>query len=220
MPAPPVAGTHTGDLPAVLPVFAVAGALLLPGARMPLSVFEPRYLALTDDALGAGRLFALVQPAPDTVAGAAPGLYSVGCLARIVAFGETGDGRYLITALGINRFRVAGEAAEQSGYRRVVADYGSFAMDRAGEPNGAIDRRRLMGAVSTYLSRQGLATDLAKLEAASDVEAVAALAMAAPLSPEEKQALLEAASIVDRAQLMITLFEMALLAEAGQAVRH
>lgn len=213
-------GSHTDDLPTVVPAFVVSGALLLPGARVPLSVFEPRYLAMTDDSLGAGRLFALVQPAPDNVAGAAPGLYSVGCLARIVAFGETGDGRYLITGLGINRFRVAGEEPGPSGYRRVVADYRPYAMDRAGEPNGAIDRRRLMGAVSTYLSRQGLATDLAKLEAASDAEAVAALAMAAPLSPEEKQALLEAPSIIDRAQLMITLFEMALLAEAGQAVRH
>lgn len=209
------------DLPAVVPVFAVAGALLLPGARLPLTVFEPRYLAMTDDCLGAGRLFGLVQPAPDSASGPATGLYSVGCLARIVAFGETGDGRYLITGLGINRFRVAAEEPGRSGYRRVAVDYAPFGMDRAGEPNGAaVDRSRLMAAVSAYLSRQGLASDMAKLDKSSDAETVAALAMAAPLSPEEKQALLEAPTVVERARLMITLFEMALLAETGRTVRH
>lgn len=212
--------SRTDDLPPTVPVFAVAGALLLPGARLPLTVFEPRYLALVDDCLGAGRMFGLVQPAPDNASGAAPGLYAVGCLARVVAFGETGDGRYLITGLGLNRFRVAAEEDGRSGYRRVAVDYSPYAMDRAGEPNGGIDRRRLMAAVSAYLSRQGLASDLAKLDNAPDAEAVAALAMAAPLSPEEKQALLEAPTFIERAQLMITLFEMALLAETGQAIRH
>lgn len=214
------ADTRTDDLPALVPVFSVSGALLLPGTRLPLTVFEPRYLAMTDDCLGAGRLLGLVQPCPGNASGAAPGLYSVGCLARIVAFGETGDGRYLITLLGINRFRVGGEADGRSGYRRVLADYAPYAMDRAAEPNGAIDRRRLMAAVSGYLSRQGLAPDLAKLDGAPDVEAVGALAMAAPLSPEEKQALLEAPSVIDRARLMTAMFEMALLADTGHTVRH
>lgn len=212
--------SQTGDLPAILPIFAVSGALLMPGGRLPLTVFEPRYLAMVDDCLGAGRLYGLVQPAPDNASGAAAGLYSVGCLARIVAFGETGDGRYLITSLGVNRFRVAGEADGRSGYRRILADYTPFAADRAGTPNGTIDRRRLMAAVSGYLARQGMAPDLAKLDSAPDGEAVAALAMAAPLSPEEKQALLEAPSVLDRARMMTAMFEMALLAEAGPTVCH
>ncbi|MCA1907412.1 MAG: LON peptidase substrate-binding domain-containing protein, partial [Magnetospirillum sp.] len=118
-------------LPSVLPVFAVPGALLLPGGRLPLTVFEPRYLALTDDVLGAGRLLALVQPTASGD-GPAPGLYSVGTLGRVVAFGETGDGRYLITCQGITRFRVAGETEGKSGYRRVLADYAPFAADLAG----------------------------------------------------------------------------------------
>ncbi|HSV28114.1 MAG TPA: LON peptidase substrate-binding domain-containing protein [Candidatus Omnitrophota bacterium] len=202
------------NLPAVVPVFAVSGALLLPGARVPLTVFEPRYLAMTDDCLGAGRLFALVQPRADGK-GTAPGLYDVGCLARIVAFGETGDGRYLITALGLNRFRVAGEAEGRSGYRRVQADYAPFAADGGPKADTAIDRHRLVNAVATYLHRHGVKADLAKLDPADDGEVVTALAMAAPLSPEEKQALLEAPTIADRAQLMIAMFEMALLAEDG-----
>jgi len=209
------------DLPPVLPVFAVPGALLLPGARLPLTVFEPRYLALTDDALGAGRLFALVQPSPHPGGdGAVAGLYGTGIVARIVAFGETGDGRYLITALGLWRFRLAGEDAGRSGYRRVRADYAPYAVDLLGEAAAGIDRRRLMSGVTTYLTRQGIATDPAKLEEAGDADLVTALAMTAPLSPEEKQAMLEAVGVAERARLMMTLFEMALLAEAGQDVRH
>lgn len=209
------------ELPRVLPVFAVSGALLLPGGRLPLTVFEPRYLALTDHALGDGRMFALVQPAPE---GLSPctvdGLYGTGTLARITAFGETGDGRYLITALGVTRFRLAGEVEGRSGYRRVVAEYGAFSHDLVPRPEPPVDRRRLMGAVGAYLSRQGLATDMAKLEEAPDTEMVVALAMAAPLSPEEKQALLEASTTNERAALMTAMFEMALLSEAGDTVLH
>lgn len=211
------------DLPRVLPVFAVSGAIVLPGARLPLTVFEPRYLALVDAALGAGRHFALVQPTGEGLPGsaAAPGLHAVGTLARITAFGETGDGRYLITNIGITRFRVAGEVEGRDGYRRVVAEYGPYVTDLAppgGEP--AIDRHRLMAAVGAYLGRQGVALDYAKLEAASDAEAVAALAMATPLSAEEKQALLEAPTVAERAEMMTTLFEMALLADNGPTMLH
>lgn len=207
------------SLPPVLPVFAVPGALLLPGGRLPLTVFEPRYLAMTDDVLGAGRLLALVQPTASGD-GPAPGLYSVGTLGRIVAFGETGDGRYLITCLGISRFRIAGEAEGKSGYRRVLADYTPFAADLAGEPDPVFDRRRLVGAVTACLAQNGLASDLAKLDSANDRDLITTLAMAAPLSPEEKQALLEVPSLGERARMMIAIFEMAVLSEAGETIRH
>ncbi|HLO75182.1 MAG TPA: LON peptidase substrate-binding domain-containing protein, partial [Magnetospirillum sp.] len=216
-------GAATTELPRIVPVFALSGALLLPGARLPLTVFEPRYLALIDAALGAGRLFGLVQPAPANAAGGdVAGLYGVGTLARITAFGETGDRRYLITATGVTRFRLVSEVEGRAGYRRVVAEYGRFAADlaAAGVPERSLDRRRLMAAVSTYMTRQGVALDLGKLEKATDGEFVTSLAMAAPLSPEEKQALLEAPGLADRADLMTALFEMALLAEAGQALLH
>ncbi len=194
------------ELPGTLPVFAVSGALLLPGTRLPLTVFEPRYLALVDDALGAGRMFALVQPRDDG------GLEAVGTAARIVAFGETGDGRYLITALGVSRFRSAGVAGGRAGYVRVVADYAPYAADL--EPDGAVvDRHRLTNAVGHYLARHGVSMDAGRMEGASDPELVSAVAMAAPLQPAEKQALLEAADTVARARLMIGLFEMALLTE-------
>ena len=101
-----MAGARTQYLPPVLPVFAVPGAILLPRGRLPLMVFEPRYVALIDDCLGAHRLFGLVQPQDEAMG---DGLFPIGTLARIAAFGETGDGRYLITAIGVSRFRVAGE---------------------------------------------------------------------------------------------------------------
>lgn len=211
------------ELPRVVPVFAISGALLLPGARLPLTVFEPRYLALMDDCLGAGRLFALVQPsAPDVATGGAvDGLHAVGTLARVTAFGETGDGRYVVTALGVTRFRLAGEVEGRSGYRRVVAEYGSYVADLApSAPTSGVDRHRLRAAVGGYLARQGVALDLAKLDGASDAEMVSALAMAAPLSPAEKQVLLEALDVAERADMMIAMFEMALLTETSSGLLH
>lgn len=205
-------------LPETVPVFAVSGVLLLPGHRLPLTVFEPRYLALTDDCLGAGRLLALVQPSTGAC-GPAEGLYGVGTLARIVAFGETGDGRYLITCHGVSRFRVVGEAEGRSGYRRVVADYTPFAADGDGAAPEMVDRIRLLRSVGGFLAQAGLAVDMSKLDQASDRELVDSLAMVAPLSPGEKQALLEAVSVSARAELMIAIFEMAAFSE-GERVRH
>lgn len=205
--------TRIDALPAVLPVFAVSGALLLPGARLPLTVFEPRYLALVDDALGAGRLFALVQPrSSEGEESEAAGLYDCGMLARIVAFGETADGRYLITAQGLIRFRIESEVEGKSGYRRIVPDYRPFMADL--EPdNAVVDRHRLVNAVGTYMVRRGLSADMGRLDGATDAELCTALAMAAPLSAEEKQDLLEAVGTPARARMMIAMFEMALLTE-------
>lgn len=206
-------GSAAVDLPGTLPVFAVSGALLLPGARLPLTVFEPRYLALVDEALGAGRMFALVQPRDDGR------LHPVGTAARIVAFGETGDGRYLITALGVSRFRLSGDLGGGAGYARVLADYSGYAGDLGPDPT-VVDRHRLINAVGHYLARHGVSMDVAKIDGASDAELVSALAMAAPLSADEKQALLEAPDTGERARMMIGLFEMALLTEDDEgAVR-
>ncbi len=210
-------------LPTVLPVFAVSGALLLPNARISLTVFEPRYLAMTDDALGQGRLFALVQPQAEGALAQATtvaGLRNVGIAARIVAFGEASEGRYLITALGLNRFRLSGEEEGRQGYRRVSADYSQFLHDRQPENQTGLDREKLMSSVVGYMSHRGIGIDTSKLSAIGDAELVNTLAMAAPLSPEEKQALLESPTVLDRARLMGAMFEMALLSETGGSVLH
>jgi Lon protease-like protein len=207
------------DLPRDPPVFAVSGAIILPKGTSPFMVFEPRYLAMVDDALGAGRLFALVQPR-EGGAGAVPGLHDVGTLARITAFGETGDGRYLITAAGICRFRLAGETAGRGGYRRVVADYRPYAGDLAGTDTGPVDRRALLGIVRAYLGGLGMSADIAQLEKADDADLSVRLAMACPFAPAEKQALLEAVSHADRCRLMTTLIQRELLNEGGGSSIH
>jgi Lon protease-like protein len=201
------------DLPGVVPVFPVAGALLLPGGRLPLTVFEPRYLAMTDDALGAGRQMALVQPC-ETVCGPVAGLFGTGCLGRIVSFAESGDGRYLITLLGVCRFDLIGELEGISGYRRVRTDYRPFADDLVGAaPQAPIERGRLLAAVRTLFAGHGIAINWPALETADDLTLVTTLAMTCPLSPEEKQALLEAPTLGERCAMMTTMIEMALLAE-------
>ncbi len=207
------------ELPLEVPVFAVSGAILLPGGTMPLMVFEPRYLALIDDALGAGRLFALVQPRDD-LGGAVEGFYDVGCLGRITAFGETGDGRYLVTAAGICRFRLAGEVEGRAGYRRVRADYRPYLTDLDGGGGGPVERRPLLAIVRSYLGGLGMAADLAQLEKADDSELTTRLAMACPFSPGEKQALLEAPGHMERCRLMTAMIQKELLAESSSSSIH
>ncbi|EME68083.1 hypothetical protein H261_20310 [Paramagnetospirillum caucaseum] len=209
------------DLPRDLPVFAVSGAILLPRGSSPFMVFEPRYLAMVDDCLGAGRLFALVQPRDDRdKAGVVSGLYDAGCLARITAFGETGDGRYLITATGLCRFRLAGEVEGRAGYRRVLTDYLPYAADLDGSDSGPVDRRALLSIVRAYLGGLGMSADIAQLEKADDADLSVRLAMACPFAPAEKQALLEADSHAERCRLMTTLIQRELLNETGGSSIH
>ena len=140
------------DLPPEIPVFPLPGALLLPRARLPLNIFEPRYLAMTQDALAAGRMFGMIQPEPGAPRGpTGPGLYRVGCLGRLSSFAETEDGRFLITLTGVIRFRVAEELPMRRGYRRVRADYAPYRadLDLAQEPP-PLDRARLVGALRAF----------------------------------------------------------------------
>jgi Lon protease-like protein len=207
------------SLPREVPVFAVSGAILLPGGALPLMVFEPRYLALVDDCLGAGRLFALVQPRDDGH-GRVSGLYDTGCLARISAFGETGDGRYLITASGVSRFRVVEEIEGRSGYRRVVVDYHEFQGDLDRRDQGPVERRPLLSVLAAYLGGLGMASDVAELEKADDAELTVRLAMSCPFSPVEKQALLEAADHAERCRLMTAMIQRELLADSVSSSIH
>jgi uncharacterized protein len=206
------------ELPTVVPVFAISGAILLPGGTMPLVAFEPRYLSLVDHALGAGRLFGLVQP---RVEGDGSELFDVGCLARITAFGETGDGRYLITVAGICRFRVTAEIEGQEGYRRAEVDYKPFRADLDSAADTApVDRRPLIAIMRSYLGGMGMAADLAALEKSSDAELAIRLSMACPFSPAEKQALLEAPNHAERCRLMTAMIQRELLAESGSSSIH
>ncbi len=207
------------SLPDVVPVFAVPGAILLPGGHLPLIVFEPRYIALVDDALGAGRLFGLVQP-HDGISRPAEGLHPVGTLARISAFGETGDGRYLITASGLCRFRVTGETEGRGGYRRVAVDYAPYDYDFENRPVTLPEGDRLMALVRARLGDLGLDTDIEALGVLPDGELTDRMAMVCPFPAEDKQVLLEAPTQAERCRLMIGIIQRELLDRGGSSTLH
>ena len=198
--------------PEELAVFPLSGALLLPRGRLPLNIFENRYLNMIGDALAAGRMIGMIQPAerqPHIVEGNCP-LFDVGCVGRITQFAESGDGRILMTLLGVGRFRIARELPDRNGYRRVQADYAGFTVDIDEDSCTIADRPRLLKAVNAFFSARGVDSDMSGIDQASDEYLVNALAMASPFSAEEKQALLESADLQDRAAMLTALFEMAL----------
>lgn len=198
------------DLPAALPVFPLTGAVLLPKGLLPLNIFEPRYLRMIDDALGGARIIGMIQPRePD--GGARPALYGVGCAGRIISFQETGDGRYLISLQGLSRFRFLQELDAATPYRQINADYGSFTGDMSEDRTAAsVDRDRLFDAMRGYFASEGLSTDWTEANAAPTEALVNSLAMGCPFAPNEKQALLEAGTLADRADCLIALMRMSL----------
>jgi hypothetical protein len=205
-----------GDMPAVLPVFPLGGALLLPRGEMPLNIFEPRYLAMIDHALAGQRMIGMIQPDPDASgAQATPSLYRVGCAGRITQFAETGDGRYLVTLSGIARFRVAEELTTMTPFRQIKAEWGDFATDfepRAGED--AVDRDAVVAALRAFSKANQVPVDWDSVKQAPNEALVNALSMMSPYGPREKQALLEAIDLKSRAEMLVAITEIE-LARAG-----
>jgi Lon protease-like protein len=205
--------TRLDDLPAELPIFPLTGVLLLPHGRLPLNIFEPRYLAMFDDALAGSRLIGMIQPSSakdDADNAAAPArLYGVGCAGRITSFSETGDGRYMVALDGLARFRITQELPLRRGYRRVVPDWTPFAADLA-EDDASIDRARLVELLQAYFQRQQISANWDAIGQAPDERLLTSLAMVCPFAPPEKQALLEADCLSDRARLMMALLEIAI----------
>jgi len=198
------------ELPAIVPVFPLTGVLLLPGGRLPLNIFEPRYLTMVEDCLGQGRMIAMAQPREDSgeMLEEAPALYDVACLGRIVSFEETSDGRLLITLLGINRLRIVGEEPVERGYRRVRANYTQYDQDMAESDPVTVDRDRLFTVLRPFASRRGLNFNWDLMREVDSRPLVTALAMVCPFEPREKQAILEAATVQERADLVLALLEM------------
>jgi uncharacterized protein len=198
------------DLPHEFAVFPLSGALLLPRGKLPLNVFEERYLAMTFDSLAAGRMFGMIQPDQQArTNGDGSELYRVGCLGRLSSFSETDDGRLLITLTGLIRFSVVEELAVHRGYRRVRGDFSRFQSDLAMPPAPvALDRDRIMTALRGYFQHRQVQANWDAIKALSDDALVITLAMACPFEPVEKQALLEAPTDADRADVLIALLEM------------
>lgn len=199
------------DLPKKVAVFPLAGALILPGGQMPLNIFEPRYLALIDDAIKGERVIGMIQPRLDGAkqASGEPELCAVGCLGRITSFTETGDGRYLINLQGIVRFRIEEEVPGKMPYRccRIMP----FTADLdAGAGADDVDRDGLLNTFRAYLEANQLDADWESVTKASNETLVNALSMMSPYGAAEKQALLEAPDLKTRAETLIAITEIAL----------
>ncbi len=199
------------DLPGVIPVFPLPGALLLPRARLPLHIFEPRYLQMLDDALGTpARLIGMIQP-NDVPGRSGPGVQRIGCAGRITQFSETEDGRYMITLTGISRFRVQNEEDGFSPYRKFSVSWDGFDADRGPqEKDDSFDRAPFLALLGRYFSARELNTDWDALKEADDELLVNSLSMLLDFEPEDKQALLEAPSLSTRRETLVTLIEYAL----------
>jgi uncharacterized protein len=202
-----------GDLAEVIPVFPLPGALLLPRGQMPLNIFEPRYVAMIDDALRSGlRLIGMIQPdEAHPGSESKPNLYKVGCAGRITQIAETGDGRYLLQLTGIARFHVEEELHVMTPYRQCRVSYAPFIGDftaRKGEDE--VDRKSLLQALSDFLTANDLKADWEGIENAPNEALVNALAMMSPYGTAEKQALLEAPDLKTRAEILVAVTEIEL----------
>jgi len=194
------------DLPQVIPVFPLPGAILLARGQLPLNIFEPRYLNMIDDAMAGDRMIGLIQPAggaPDL-----PSLSAVGCAGRITSFAETSDGRYLITLTGICRFGITTEMPSPTPYRQVRAAFAPFEADLTAPPQDAFDREPFMAALKAYLERRQLEVDWETAESAPQEALINSLAMALPFEPAEKQALLESPTLQDRCAVLTALMRI------------
>ncbi len=195
---------HIADLPQVIPLFPIDGALLLPRGQLPLNVFEPRYLNMIDDVMAGDRIIGLIQ----TFGGsrARPLMAPVGCAGRVTSYGETSDGRYLITLTGVIRFTTGEELPSRAPYRQVKADYSAFEGDLvAPDESGAFEHGALLAALRAYLNRRQLDVDWETAAEAPEEALVNSLAMALPFEPGAKQALLEAPGLTDRTRTLTAL---------------
>lgn len=200
------------DCPAVIPLFPLAGALLLPRGQMPLNIFEPRYLTMIDDALRTHRVIGMIQTEPENGRQSqVPALLQVGCIGRITQFAETGDDRYVITLTGVARFRLEEELSVTTPYRQARVAYDGFAVDfqaRAGEEE--VDRAALLKALRSFAKANELKIDWKGVNEAPNEALVNALSMMCPFGPREKQALLEAPSLKSRAEVLVAITEIEL----------
>jgi uncharacterized protein len=209
--------THA-DLPKTLKLFPLPGALLLPRSELPLNIFEPRYLAMVSDALGGDRLIGMIQPERENsdLSGSPP-LFKIGCAGRITSYAETPDDRVLINLTGISRFAIEEELTVKSPYRQVKADFAPFTDDLVpGHRENEVDRPGLLKAFRAYLDANDLQTDWKEVEHASTEALVNTLSVLAPYESRDKQALLEAASLKARADILVALTEMNLARAGGR----
>lgn len=207
------------ELPRELPIFPLTGVLLLPRGKLPLNIFEPRYLNMVNASLGGARMIGMIQPTGANE-GDQPEVYRTGCAGRLTSFSESEDGRYLITLSGVIRFDFEQELALCDGYRTVVPDWALYRDDLAEDSDAGIDRDRMLRALKGYFAANNVDANWDAITDTPTDRLVNALAMMCPFQPSEKQALLEARTLSDRANVMVALLEMALAANDDSANLH
>jgi len=198
---------QAADLPDAIPLFPLPGALLLPRARLPLQIFEPRYLAMLDDVLKTQhRLIGMIQPFDRR-----DELYKIGCAGRVTSFAETEDGRYMITLSGVSRFRLSGEVEGFTPYRRGRISWEGFGADLgAAESDETCNRQALVALLARFFEARDLSTDWEAMQSAEDELLINSLSILCPFEPEDKQALLEAPTLKTRRETLVALLEFAL----------
>lgn len=202
------------DLSPTLPVFPLEGALLLPRTQMSLNIFESRYIEMMDTALSGNRLIGMIQPLEEDKEGSqdSSAVQTVGCVGRLTGFQETGDGRYIVMLQGICRFSVVREMEVISSFRRFECDFSDFVQDlQAGFGQKDVDRDALLDTLRKYLDANNMEMDWESVADAETEVLVNALCMMSPCSPKEKQALLEATTLKNRAETLIAITEMDLM---------
>jgi len=206
------------DLPNIIPVFPLPGALLLPRSRLPLHLFEPRYLAMMDDVLKTdNRLIGMIQPYD--ASGKSGQLHAIGCAGRLTAFSETEDGRYMVTLSGMSRFRIIKEEEGFTPYRRCQVSWEGFGRDLGPtEMDEGFAREEFLQTLGRFFDDQGLKTDWESLSEAEDELLINSLSMLCPFEPEDKQALLEAPSLTTRRETLVTLIEFALRGGSAEEI--
>ncbi len=213
---------HISDLPDTIPLFPLPGALLLPRARLPLHIFEPRYLQMLEDCMKTpARLIGMIQTreVPASAGGGEAKLQSIGCAGRLSGFSETEDGRYMVTLSGVSRFRLREEIKGFSPYRRARVDWHGFERDQGiAEHDEAFDRPAFMDLLQRFFESLELSTDWESLGEADEELLINSLSMLCPFSPEDKQALLEAPTLITRRETMVTLIEFALRGGSAEEI--
>jgi uncharacterized protein len=199
------------ELSETVPIFPLPGVLLLPGGYLPLNIFEPRYINMTDGALAADRLIGMVQPIECADLAENPQVYGTGCAGRIVSFEETNDGRYLIKLKGTARFDIIDELDLMDGYRRIRANWQPYGHD-LDEDQGVIpDRPKFLTALKKYFGLNQIDANWDAIEDAPCDRLVTSVSMICPFEPSEKQALLQASTLSERIEILTTLVEMAIM---------
>jgi uncharacterized protein len=198
------------DLPKTIPLFPLAGALLLPRTDLPLNIFEPRYLLMIEQAMKSERVIGIIQP-QDSSDNAKPALESVGCAGRITSYSETDDGRLFVTITGVCRFTILVEVETSAPYRQANVDYRPYAVDFVSETGArSVNRDQLIKAFRQYLEANDMSADWNEVEAVSTEVLVNTLSLLAPYPARDKQALLEAPDLKSRADVLVALTELAL----------